>query len=89
VGIIVMILWWLFMGLSSAYLAYLVLASPWIVPAIAREWRESRRRKAGCCIHCGYDLRASKQSATCPECGALVRESVGDEKKAPPAPRKT
>jgi hypothetical protein len=43
-----------------------------IFPALvaSRAFRRRRRRRAGLCTRCGYDLRAS--SATCPECGAAV-----------------
>jgi hypothetical protein len=35
---------------------------------LAKRRRDSRRRKRGLCVECGYDLRGS--GAICPECGA-------------------
>jgi hypothetical protein len=32
-------------------------------------WRKARRLRQGQCLGCGYDLRGSKHSQRCPECG--------------------
>lgn len=33
-------------------------------------WRRRRRARAGLCLVCGYDLRASREFGRCPECGS-------------------
>jgi hypothetical protein len=50
-------------------LAVLLCGLAWTVPAILRSRRAARRRAAGLCAVCAYDLRASPDR--CPECGAL------------------
>ena len=42
--------------------------------ALAGSIRNRRRRRAGCCVACGYDLRASL--ARCPECGLKPHPTV-------------
>jgi hypothetical protein len=37
--------------------------------------RRFRRRRSGCCVWCGYDLRGA-ESAFCSECGALVSQGT-------------
>jgi predicted RNA-binding Zn-ribbon protein involved in translation (DUF1610 family) len=54
-------------GFALNTLFYAVLAwGVWQVPLAMR--RRSRRR-AGRCIKCGYDLRATPAASPCPECG--------------------
>ncbi len=45
--------------------------APW--PMLALYSRFNRRYPPGHCPACGYDLRGSKGSATCPECGKPIR----------------
>ncbi len=56
-----------------------LLAGTWPLASIALTIRRRRRRKraarVGCCLHCGYDLRATplpggETLPRCPECGA-------------------
>jgi hypothetical protein len=49
-----------------AVLAILPLA--WLARANRRAARR-RRARLGICEGCGYDLRASRESGRCPECG--------------------
>jgi hypothetical protein len=54
----------------SVPLPWGVVFAPWPAACLwwlARRWRQRRRRGAGCCVRCGYDLRGSP--GACPECG--------------------
>lgn len=60
------------------WLVTLALLPPPLIMA-ARLIRTRRRRQLGLCLRCGYDLRGSKDSARCPECGgAAAAGSAGD-----------
>jgi hypothetical protein len=56
--------------------AQLALTLPLLyVLAIAKSaWQRRQRRMTGCCIQCGYDLRASPDR--CPECGTIATPNV-------------
>lgn len=70
------------MPLSRIWVLYAIPALPGIgiVSAIvvlhflAARRRQQVRAAQGLCLHCGYDLRSSKQR--CPECGVATRDDV-------------
>ena len=45
-------------------------AGAWLLAAARRSERDRRRRSAGRCVRCGYDVRASP--GRCPECGTTL-----------------
>jgi hypothetical protein len=59
---------WLLLGAAAAL-------QPWWVTYYSRRWRRSRRLKAGLCVRCGYDLRATP--GQCPECGSENAAEIG------------
>lgn len=53
--------------------SYWLLTVPSILVVLCtgrRQWIGRQRRKSGCCVRCGYDLRGS--GASCPECGTAT-----------------
>ena len=60
------------LGLVIPYWSLALIAAALPVHGVVRWWkrrRTSRRMKAGCCVVCGYDLRATPDR--CPECGKV------------------
>ena len=65
-----------------------LLAGSWPLVSIVLTIRRRRRRKraawVGCCLSCGYDLRATplpggEMPARCPECGAAAPSSISTD----------
>jgi hypothetical protein len=50
-----------------------LLTAPWPAWWFVRHRKLRSRRRAGLCMHCGYDLRASTDR--CPECGEVHRDT--------------
>ena len=69
---------------SALPVGYYLLSFPWWLPlvgcTILPAWwlfclrRAKRRSVAGCCVVCGYDLRATPER--CPECGTVPQSAV-------------
>lgn len=57
--------WWLVVRHRLLFVVFSILPAIWLL----LHWRKRRRTRAGFCIVCGYDLRATPNK--CPECGAL------------------
>jgi hypothetical protein len=60
-------------SLCMAIPDYLLVALFLLLPA--RGWMKRRLNSPGCCLTCGYDLRASPDR--CPECGTAVSAPAG------------
>lgn len=63
------IAWWLVIILPSASAFGGLIWTVWLIRAYRRDVLRSRN---GLCLHCGYDLRQSKDR--CPECGQPIRK---------------
>jgi predicted amidophosphoribosyltransferase len=50
---------------------------------LSRSVRHHDRKRRNLCVHCGYDLRASKDR--CPECGEPIPTSAPNAILLPPA----
>ncbi len=53
---------------AAALLAFLI-SAPWSLATIPGRVRRWRWKRAGACIHCGYDTTAVPDAPCCPECG--------------------
>ncbi len=59
-------------GLVGAALAGFLISAPWSLCTIPGRVRRWRWKRAGACIHCGYDTTAVPDAPRCPECGTAV-----------------
>jgi hypothetical protein len=60
------------LDVTAGSMPYWPLLVPFLVLPVAQcraSWRRARRRRAGQCLACGYDVRATPDR--CPECGAV------------------
>ncbi len=61
-----------------AFPFWILVGAAFIWPVIAAVRWILANEQVGHCPACNYDLRGSKESATCPECGeAITEKSVG------------
>lgn len=63
--------WWLVV-LVATWLIVQTLRAMTSIGGAASHLRTERLRRAGRCVHCGYDVRGIAWSERCPECGTLL-----------------
>ena len=58
------------------FLSFILLVAPYfcIIRTLLRHALKGKRRKAQCCVACGYSLHGNT-SGRCPECGAVLKAS--------------
>jgi hypothetical protein len=66
---------------TTVPIPYFLLTTVAAIPLLRLLWSNRRRRIAGLCRQCGYDLRAHRPGDRCPECGTFVPAT------SPPSPQ--